>query len=169
MDPKFIKTVQDKGWRVDAVTESSVICKCPAAGCSLRAEIQENGHVPAVDPGQRRDMIDQPIASYDDIRRMLRSRREELRLAMSEVEDIAGFSSDHLAKIEKESIERQPNAQMLIEWANALGFEIVLRPAPLTPFAVRVICDTRSKIESRTRRFNVEKRRRETRKTSPGR
>lgn len=160
MDPKFIKFCQDKGWHIEAVTESAVVGKCPSAGCQMRAKLEQGGHVPAVDPGCRRPAADRKVASYDDVREILRERRTSLLLNIPEVEEIAGLANSHLAKAEKNSPTRIPNMQIMIEWAQALGYEFVLRPIELTPYAVRTICETRDKAAPRTKRFTLEQRRR---------
>jgi len=160
MDAKFVKEVQAKGWSVQAVSSEAVVAKCPSAGCNLFAELKYGGHIPAVDPGCRRDPIDIQVASYDDIRRQLRAARESLLLSIREVEEISGIASDHLAKVEKDKNPRMPPAQMLFDWAGALGFEIVLRPIPLPALAIRTIMDTRDRTAARTKRNTMESRRR---------
>lgn len=160
MDAKFLKDVQAKGWAIQSVSTEGAIAKCPSAGCNLYAELKYGAHVPAVDPGCRRDPIDIQVATYDEIRRQLRAARESLLLTIREVEEISGIASDHLAKVEKDLNPRMPPAQMLFEWAGALGFEIVLRPAPLPSLAIRTIMDTRDKTAARTKRTTLEGRRR---------
>lgn len=163
MDPMFLRDVQANGWHIRAVTESSVIGKCPSVGCNLHAELHIDGHIPAVDPGCRRDLIDQKVESYSDIQGILKERREGLALSIRETEEIAGIATDHIAKMEKENPSKIPNAEILIEWAQALGYEVVFRPIPMTSYAIRTICDTRDKVASRTKRFRLEERRRGSR------
>jgi hypothetical protein len=55
-----------------------------------------------------------------------------------------------------------PNAQTFIEWAQSLGFEVVLRPIGLPLLSLRTITDTRDKLESRQARFKVEAERRKS-------
>lgn len=86
------------------------------------------GFVPAIDPGCRRDPMDVQVATYDDIRRQLRTARESLLLTIREVEDIAGLEPDPLAKVERDGTKKIPNVQTLSDWAGSLGFEIVQRP-----------------------------------------
>lgn len=160
MDPKFIKSVQASGWHIEAVTDNSVIAKCPSVGCNLRAELKLGGYVPDVDPNQNRDLIDRKVETYDDIRVLLRERRENLLLSIREVEEIAGLETDHLAKIERNDHNKIPNVQTLLEWSESLGFEIVLRPRPMTSYALRTICDTRDRAASRSKRMKLENTRR---------
>lgn len=160
MDPKFIKDVQAAGWHIEAATSEFVIAKCPSVGCNLRAKLNQDQHIPQVDPGCRRSFTDRKVEKFDDIRLILRERRENLALSIREVEEIGGIAVDHLAKMEKDEFTKQPNAQTLIEWAQALGFELVLRPAELTNYALRTICDTRDKVAPRQKRFTLEARRR---------
>jgi len=163
MDAKFVKDVQSKGWSVQAVSKDAVVAKCPSAGCNLFAELKYGGHIPEVDPGCRRDPIDLQVASYDEIRLHLRAARERLLLSIREVEEISGIASDHLAKVEKDHNPRMPPAQMLFDWAGALGYELVLRPVPLPALAIRTIMDTRDKTAARTKRNTMESRRRAVR------
>lgn len=160
MDAKFLKDVQSKGWAVQAVNPDGVIVKCPSAGCNLFAELKYDAHVPAVDPGRRRDATDVQVATYEDIRLQLRAARESLLLTIKEVEEIAGIEPDLLAKVERNGTKKIPNVQTLSDWAGALGYEIVLRPVPLTNYALRTIIETRDKSASRTKRMTLESRRR---------
>lgn len=160
MDPKFLKEVEQNGWRIEKVTDQFVIGRCPSVGCALRAKLDKNASIPPVDPGARRNRTDITIDGYDALRVALRSRREEICLTIKELEEIAGAATDHLAKAEKDQPTRIPNAMLLLEWIQALGYEVVLRPGELPAYTRRVICDTRNKYASRTRRFSLEQRRR---------
>ncbi|MFS4579928.1 hypothetical protein [Phaeobacter sp. C3_T13_0] len=53
-----------------------------------------------------------------------------------------------------------PNAQILIEWANSLGFDLVLRPRDLPTYTRRVVAESRGKQGPRQKRFRLENRRR---------
>ncbi|MFW8636972.1 helix-turn-helix domain-containing protein [Cribrihabitans pelagius] len=105
-------------------------------------------------------MLDRKVGSYDGARMALRARREALGLTISEVEELAGATVDHLAKAEKDGSSKLPNAQLLLEWAQALGYEVVLRPTELPAYTRRVICYTRDRLEARQKRFRLEGRRR---------
>jgi len=163
MDLKFLKEVQSLGWHINGVLGDEVRVSCPAVGCGMKAKLKQGSSIPFADPGSRRNRLDVPLQSYDDLRRALRGRREDLALTILEVEEIGGIATDHLAKFEKDAHTKMPNAQTLIEWVQALGYELVLRPADLTPFAMRVVCDTRDKVASRSKRFTAEGRRRNER------
>lgn len=160
MDTKFVKDVQMAGWSIQAVSDDAVIAKCPSAGCNLHAQLKLGAAIPAVDPGCRRDPIDAKVGTYDDIRLALRKRRENLLLTIRELEEVAGLEPDLLAKVERDGTKKIPNVQTLLDWAGALGFEIVLRPAPMTPLALRTIVETRDKSAARTKRMTLENRRR---------
>ena len=163
MDAKFLKELQDSGWHIEHVSEESAICKCPSVGCGLRAKLTQGAHIPKVDPGHRRDLLDHPISQYDDIRRILRERREGLGLTIREVEEVSGMAGDHLAKAEKDDFVKVPNANVMIEWAQSLGFEVVLRPSGLPTYTRRVVAESRKSQASRQRRFSLERRRRGSR------
>ena len=104
------------------------------------------------------------VPTWDDIRCLLRDQREKLLLTIREVEEIAGIEGDLLAKVERDGSKKIPNVQTLSDWAGALGFEIVLRPIPLTSYAIRTIIETRDKTAARTNRMSLENRRRSARK-----
>jgi hypothetical protein len=104
------------------------------------------------------------IGNYDDLRGVLWNWRHELRFSILEVEEISGLSTDHIAKAKKENPVRQPNLDLVLPRAHALGYDLVLRPRDMTPYALRVIAQTRNKEEQRgrhiTRRRHDERRRR---------
>lgn len=152
MNPEFLKDIQKGGWVIEQVREDGAIAKCPAAGCGMRALLQVGRNIPSVDPTSDRDRRDQVIDSFEAIRELLRLRRNELALTIRETEELAGMAVDHLAKIEKPYPSRMPNFQIVLELAQALGYEIILRPAPMSPFSLRTISETRSKLETRKRR-----------------
>ncbi len=160
MDTKFVKDVQAAGWSIQAVTPDSVIAKCPSAGCNLIAEMRLGGFIPSVDPGYRRDPFDRQVATYDEIRKLLRGKRESLLLTIRETEEVAGLEPDLLAKVERDGTKKIPNVQTLMDWAGALGFELVLRPVPMTAYALRTIVETRDKTAARIKRMTLENRRR---------
>ncbi len=159
MDQKFLKDIQSNGWVIEAVEEGSCIARCPSPGCGMRARIKSSGAVPP----RLNDQVelDFNATSFNAARGFLRGRREELRLSIAEVEEAAGLTKDHLAKMERDDDLRIPNLETFITWANTLGFELVLRPAELPPVTMRMICDTRSLTARRGRRFMVERDRRQ--------
>ena len=85
----------------------------------------------------------------------LRDRREGLGLTIREVEESAGITVDFLAKFEKDDPSKFPNAQTFFEWAKTLGYEVVLRPAPLPPTTLRILSDTRAKLRMRLTKFRI--------------
>lgn len=158
VDTEFLRRVQNAGWHIETVTTEAVTAKCPSNGCALRAQLRPELTIPSCDTA--RDRKERVIGQYDDLRRILRSRREKLGLSIRDIEEIAGATGDHIAKAEKDDPSRIPNGQIMIEWANALGFDVVLRPKAITPYGLRVICETRSKLDARQKRFAVEAARR---------
>lgn len=163
MDAKFLKDVEGAGWSIEAVDDDSVIGKCPSVGCQMRAKLDHGKRIPQVDPGCRRDILDRKVGSYDEVREILRERREGLGLTIREVEEIAGCAVDHMAKAEKDGPVKVPNVQLLVEWMQALGLELVVRPGELPAYTRRVIVETRDKLDSRRNRFRLEAERRKAR------
>jgi transcriptional regulator with XRE-family HTH domain len=162
MDQQHLKQVQAAGWQIEAVQPDHVIARCPSVGCALRAKLALGGPVPAVDPARARSRVEARIQSYDDLRQQLRERREALLLSIREIEEIAGLTVDHLAKLEHDGRTRLPDIQTIMDWCGAVGYEIVLRPVPMTALALRTICDTRDRVDARAKRMSIEARRRAT-------
>jgi transcriptional regulator with XRE-family HTH domain len=160
VESEFLKTVQKAGWQIERVSETDVTGKCPSIGCEMRAKLKPDAMVPQVASSCRSSPIDLPVEDFDGLRRLLRSRREALALTIREVEEIAGITVDYLAKFEKNDPSKIPNMQTALDWIQSLGYEVVIRPAEMTPYALRVICETRPKYESRKRRFEIENARR---------
>ncbi len=160
IDAKFLRTVQEAGWHIESASEKAVTGRCPAQGCQQCATLKPGDDIPAVDPDGHRDRRDIPVETFDDLRGHLRQRREQLGLTIKETEEIGGIAQDHLAKFEKDDSRRLPNAQTAIEWAQALGYQVVLRPGPMTALGLRTIADTRPKLKHRKRRFEIEAERR---------
>lgn len=163
MDQKFLKNVQAAGWRIVGVDETSVIGACPSVGCGLKAKLDQGKKVPEVDPGCKRNVMDRPVASFSEIRDVLRPRREELGFVIKDVEEIAGLAVDYLAKFEKDDPSKIPNIEAVMNWAEALGYEFILRPKEMTPYALRRLAETRDKLDKRRRRFQIEARKRKQR------
>ena len=65
-------------------------------------------------------MIEVEIRSYDDGRRTLRDRRQDLCMTMTQVEFCAGLTEGHLLKAEKDNPDRVMSVEGFIVWANTL-------------------------------------------------
>lgn len=155
-----LKRAQRAGWMIEGVTDDGILCRCPSAGCGLRVKMKFGGPIQHCDPGLYRDPRSIPIGSYEDLRCVLRDRREDLLLTIMEVEDIAGLTHGHLLKAEKENPTRTPGLDIISEWAAALGYEIVLRPTNLPQLSLRIISEIR---QNRGRRLQARARRRRER------
>lgn len=148
MDQSFLKDVQAKGWPIELVTEDLVVSPCPNLSCNVRVNLKNGTKIPtACKPGV--EPRSQVVTVFDDARVFLRARREELRFTIRDVESISGMADDFLAKFEKEKPSKYPNVQTFVEWAQSLGFKVVLMPAELPPLALRILAETRHLIPSR--------------------
>ena len=145
----FLREVQARGWTVEAAKEGECIVSCASFGCGVRLKLRKGGAIP-----QRADSPWRPgltIASYDDLLDVLILRRKTLRLSIEEVEDVAGLTQDHISKFERRN--RIPNVETMLTWVEALGYEVILRARPLPAPTLRAIATTRTREESRARRF----------------
>jgi len=149
IDPTFLRQVQTAGWQIAGATETAIIAACPTDGCSVRVTFTAGQPVRfACKPSQNADCV---VGSFDAGRNVMRKRRLELALTIKDVEDIAGIAVDFLAKFEKDNPSKIPNAQTFIEWAQALGYDVVLRRSTLPLYALRLIADTRPQAAARLR------------------
>lgn len=149
IDPTFLRQVQTAGWQIAGATEDKVLAGCPTPGCPVKVTFAPGQQVrQACGQGQTSSVV---VGSFDDARLFLRARRNALALAIRDVEDVAGISVDFLAKFEKDDPSKYPNAQTFLEWVQALGYEVVLRPAVLPLYALRVIAETRPRTGARTK------------------
>jgi transcriptional regulator with XRE-family HTH domain len=161
LDADFLRAVQRAQWLIKAADEGSVIARCPRAGCTLTVRLSPGNPIPQtcrVGP----DLLEKVVQSFEDARLFLRERREDLALSIRDVEEVAGVATDHLAKWEKDGPSKIPNTETFLEWAASLGYEVVLRPAPLPPVALRAIIETRPLIKRRVQRVNRTRARRES-------
>lgn len=155
---KLIQRIQAAGWVLESADKDTCVAKCPAMGCEMRAVFRTGGPLPKREPHSGPD-LDIPVSTFNGAREVLRDRRRELLLTIRDVEEAAGAADDHLAKIERDNYDKIPNVETFMMWAEALGFQVVLRPIPLPPITVRAIVDTRAQSGSRARRFQLENQR----------
>ena len=148
MDQGFLKDVQAGGWPIERVNPDSVVVGCPNAGCSVKVRLKGGSKIPyACANGEQ--LRHQVVTVFDDARVFLRGRREELRLTIRDVESISGMADDFLAKFEKKNPSKYPNVQTFVEWAQSLGYQVVLTPAEFSPLALRVLAETRHLMTAR--------------------
>lgn len=164
VDIEFLKAVQRAGWHIVTADETRCVATCPEAGCGARVMLRPGQRIPqrAIKPPN-----DHKFTGFDDARRFLRDRRESLCLTIRELEETAGMSVDFLAKFERDDWDktgtiRQPNVSTFAEWAQALGYELVLRPTSLPPIVLRAVADTRKRTHARISRHRTERERRES-------
>jgi transcriptional regulator with XRE-family HTH domain len=149
MDARFLRSVQDAGWLISSANQQYVLAECPNAGCGMTALLKRGTVIPQACQGPSR-LKEVALDSFQHGRVELRRRREEMALTIKDLEEIAGAAGDHFAKAEKDDPSKVPNAQIFIEWAHSLGYDVVLRPGrPLTPLATRIIADSRDRAAAR--------------------
>lgn len=142
---EFLKSVESRGWMVETFDGKHCIARCKSPGCSLRIQMEVGKHVPIREVDQSH-LLDHVLHEYNDARKVLRDRREDLGISIAELEEVAGIAKDHLAKFEPDGYRkhnRVPNIEIFLWWANSLGYEVVLRPKELPPITCRAIAETR--------------------------
>jgi len=159
IDHEFLRKVADAGWIMAAVDDDAVLCSCPRHGCALKVKLSPGKAVPET---CRRgpDLTEQVVTNFEDGRMFLRDRREALCLTIEEVEGIAGLSGTHVAKMEKDGPSKLPNVETFILWANALGYDLILRPGKLTSYALRVLAKPAEKRRQIRAKYQISARRR---------
>lgn len=143
MDQGFIAEVEKAGWLVKAVDKGDVLAACPRAGCALSVRLKLGAAIPKTCKTGP-NLASVTMSSWSDAATFLRSRRDALCLSIKDVEEIAGAATDHFAKAEAINPTRIPNAEIFFQWANALGYDVLLVPGQLTPYARRIIAETRA-------------------------
>lgn len=150
MDPKFLKRIQEAGWQIVHVEHDSAVMGCKREGCGLKSRIKSGAAIPMA-ASKLPALAEHAVNGFDDARVFLRQRRENLALSIKDVELVAGIAVDYAAKFEKDEPSKIPNVETFIDWAGALGYQVVLRPVELPPYTVRVIAETRTMVKSRIR------------------
>lgn len=167
VDQDFLKAVQRAGWVIKLVDTGRVLAGCPRAHCEMQAVLKPGSPIPdtcSPDPG----LIEVVINSYDDGRRTLRDRRQDLCMTMTQVEFCAGLTDGHLLKAEKDNPDRVMSVEGFIVWANTLGYEVVLRSGELPPVTLRELANSQPQVEKRKQRRAMYERRREAREKAGG-
>lgn len=140
----FIAAAQANGWRLFHVDRKTgdVHMRCDRRGCPtanvFSARRIQRGDVPKrCDRDHRGEYAGPVIDRYESIVEVLRRRRMMLGLSQDEVEFAAGLTTSHIAKLE--SGVYTTKLETLIIWANALGYEVTLAPAPVHPAVLRTL------------------------------
>lgn len=162
LDQFFLRQLQRFGWIILAAEENRVLCGCPREGCEVKLCLTPKSHIPQTS-GKGPDYAEIIITGFEDARPFLREHRENLGVTIRELEEAAGIAVDFLAKFEKDDPSKIPNVQTFIEWAQTLGYEVVLRPGKLPPIMLRIISETRDKLQQRRTKFRIHRARRASR------
>ncbi len=152
MNPDFLRRAQVEGWNVITADKEFVWLGCSRAGCNFQFKVRDGGAIPQTCRPQP-VLAEIAIESFDDLREALRARREQLCLSIKDVEDAAGVATDHLAKFEKDDSLRIPNVMTAMDWAQALGYTIVLRQTGMPQVTLGLIARTRHLLSKRMSSF----------------
>lgn len=161
IDPEFMRQVQAAGWTISYMGGDKLICECQRDGCALKVALSPAKPVPETN-ARGPKLSEVSVASFEEARRFLRDRREALGLSMADVEDIAGLAGYHIGKMEKDGPSKIPNFETFLLWANALGYDIILRPGKLPPRALRIMAKTAEQLRLIRAKFRHHAGRRQT-------
>lgn len=151
VDRRFLTEVQAAGWSIEAVETGRVIARCPRYRCNVRQYIAP-GQTIVPTCKQGKDLSEVPVNTYGEARAFLRDRRDALGMNIAELEECIGLTKDHLAKIEPDNAARIPNIETFMDWAQGLGYEVVLRNVGLPAKTLATIAQTRELSVVRKRR-----------------
>lgn len=153
MTPEYLNTVQRAGWNIRFVGLDHVRVGCPQVGCNLVVKLNEGQPVPKACVPQANGYL---ISGYENLRQTWQRRQRELGLTNPDVEHIVGCADSHYSKIIRDNwaskdvaTNRMPNAEFALNISEALGFDVLLIPRPLSPKALRTISETRHLLERR--------------------
>ena len=148
IDPKFLKDAQAAGWIIHSADKDKLMAMCPKAGCGLTLWLKPGRPIP--DACKRGPEIrEHVVEGFESARKFLRARRDDLALTIKEVEEACGIPNDFAAKFEKDNPSKIPNAETFIEWAQGMGYEVVLRYKGMPPLMLRYIADSRDRVAAR--------------------
>ncbi len=128
---KWIKAAQMNGWRLDASRNGVLTLACKRQGCPGRLELPLANLGPTPDPCslQHHGQYGMPVFNlYRNLVIELIRRRRRLGLSQEDVNGAAGFADGHLSKLE--SFARIGQFPTMVAWANTLGTDLALFPAP---------------------------------------
>lgn len=149
IDSPFLSQVQSSGWLIHSVDGDRVTAKCPRYGCALMTYLYPGKPIPnACSPSK--DMAEVAIKDMAEAFRFLIERRHDIGLDQLETTDCIGLVHGHLHKLE--SGARTGRVDTFLAWAQALGYEMVLRPVGLPPKTLLTIAQTRDRAAIRKRR-----------------
>lgn len=88
---------------------------------------------------------------------ILAERRNAAGLSIEELAELMGQTEAWLVRHENPRTKQAPGIEGFLAWAEVLGVEVYLRPAPMPQTTLRWISGTRNKQPSRERRFAIER------------
>lgn len=150
IDVPFLKAVQREGWTIKGSDGEVIIAGCPRSGCGLVVKMRPGAAIPR-SCGPSPALTEIGIASFNDMRRFLQDRGEELGLSIPEIEDLVGLAGDHLAKFYSETPQKLINVVAFIDLCDALGLRISLSRGPVPDITLRKIAEGQ---DNKRRRIN---------------
>lgn len=147
------RAAQEAGWRIVAADEEGAHLLNETDGRMIYAPVGED-IPPVIGTGTACEMSSAKHACA-----ILSERREAAGLTVEDLAQLTGLQEGWLARFEDPRTVQAPGIEGFLIWAQALGIEVSLRPAPLPQTTLRWIGSTRNKAPARERRFAIERRR----------
>lgn len=138
----FIEAAQERGWVLFSSTPEGLTFRCARMGCEharfVSQERVESGRTLAACQWEHRPGANRyAVPSYSEMVYLLREARWRMGLSQEELGACIGGADGHVNKLEVG--DRRATMPTLLEWAQALGFDVVLMPAPLPKATLRAI------------------------------
>lgn len=127
----YIRNMESLGWRVHSFRDGAFCFKCEKVGCegvhnSTSDEMSNPGPCSLPHTGN----LGKPaIELYTQFIDLLRMRRKAIGLSQEDITECTGLADGHINKLEAQ--HRIASMPTLLLWAQSIGLELTVRPAPL--------------------------------------
>lgn len=136
---KWLHSIGQAGWVVIRNGGDRLHIRCGVQDCRNKRAIPIGAKVRPCEWDHSGRFRQLGVERYEDLSEILRARRMRLGLTQEEASAAAGLADGHVSKLEADV--RTSSLPTLILWANALGLDIRLVPAPIPSSTISILCD----------------------------